>query len=522
MKPIKNLSAYICVVLLAAATASCGDFLDVKPVGKTTPTTAAELDRLLDNSTTAEMIFTDNNTGLSFAMLSDNFYISQSQKTESYPSGSNVIDRYAAYTFYDVIFNPAATPYLWTNGYKGVNIFNTVVEEMDDLSRSERESDLALKAVAQAKAGRAWWYMYAGLMYGPMWNPAGENDTRTIPYRTYSVPVHANPDLATTAEVFEYALGDMTDALADTPNYVPNPHRATKAAVHAMIAQLYMYQRNWPKMLEHADLAWTISLEQKGGDTDMMFYDYNLFYYDNYPAEVPEGQAPEVGATLRYHGDGDFANSFNREVLLARRSATGQGKAYYYCSQEFIDLFDDDDLRARLFLLDTSPSFEEDGIRKVYYRHNWSKIFPNGGLSYPMLLLMRAEAYARTGSVGKALADLNLLRRYRYEHDGTPGSWNLSGGESMSADELLHEIVRERRRELPIESVENTLDIKRYYYDTGKPWRRTSIVHYVGTKAYTWDLDSRDQVLNITNATIGYNPHWGLKPFTGTYAPSAN
>ena len=69
---------------------------------------------------------------------------------------------------------------------------------------TENNSAVANSLIAQAKAARAWTYLNLGLVYGPMYNPNGTNDTQTIPYRTESQPLVANPDRATTAELFQY------------------------------------------------------------------------------------------------------------------------------------------------------------------------------------------------------------------------------------------------------------------------------------------------------------------------------
>ena len=81
------------------------------------------------------------------------------------------------------------------------------------------------------------------------------------------------------------------------------------------------------------------------------------------------------------------------------------------------------------------------------------------GFSYPELLLMRAEAYARNSRKTEALSDLNTLRKYRY--DNTQGSTDLPNGAALTEDQLLEEILKERRRELPIATFQRVLDLKR-------------------------------------------------------------
>jgi hypothetical protein len=497
---------------------SCEDFLDVAPVGKLIPTKVTEIENLLNNTNTIDFQFLDNNRGCFYAYLGDNLSISEILSEYTYTSTHPNIDRYAAYTFYLPYTNPLTTHYFWNWGiYRSVGLFNNTIEAIAGLSSSERDTEYAKGVVAQAKAARAWIYLSGGLVYGPMYNPDGANDTKVIPYRVDASPLAPNPDLSTTAEIFEHVLQDLTDAL-DAPVNAGNPSRANKTAVYALHAQYYMYKRDWQNMLSYADQAWKLALETQGG-TDNLIYDFNDFKYTELPGSYTPGTDPEVSWNLTHSG-GDvlFRQSSGRENLLYRISPAGSNT---YPSDEYIELFDSNDLRYKLFMLKTLGTSVtvggvtyDDGIKLRYYRG--AKLLFNEGLTYPELLLMRAEAYARTNEPDKALEDLNTLRRYRYDN---LQSTDLPDGASLNVDQLLYEIIKERRREQPIESFQRTLDIKRYVYDTGKPWSKTSITHYIGAQAYTAPVDDTYFTLAIDNAVIAFNPHWGLTPNSTQYNP---
>ncbi|MBQ5804111.1 MAG: RagB/SusD family nutrient uptake outer membrane protein, partial [Bacteroidales bacterium] len=137
-------------------------------------------------------------------------------------------------------------------------------------------------------------------------------------------------------------------------------------------------------------------------------------------------------------------------------------------------------------------------------------------LTYPLLLLIKAEAEARTNKLTDALASLNTLRKYRYDGDAT----DLEGGAGMSQDQLLDEILKERRREQPLISFQRTLDLKRYALDGNKPWVRQTITHKVGNKTYSKSItDPYFQSLPIDNAIINHNPEWGLQPNNTPFEP---
>lgn len=513
---------YISLAVLGILIAGCSDFLDVKPVGKLIPTQVEEYENILNNSNTLDYHFIDNNGNNFFAFLGDNLEISENQAKYKYISSDPSIECYAAYTFYQPYQNPLKDQYTWTWGiYRATGLLNVAIEGIKGLSNGN--SEYGKQVIAQAKAARAWSYMIGGFGYGPMYNPEGENSFKTIPYRITDSPSAPNPDLSTTMELIELLERDLDDAM-EAPVHVSNPSRASKAAVLALRAELCMYKRDWNLMLKYANEAWNISVENKDG-VDKMIYDLKEFYYENDPSASPSpGTDVEVGLNLR-GPDAEFSLSTNRENLFYRTAPIGTRKSNCYPSKEFLSLFDTEhDLRYKLFMLkDLGYSTtvgdvkHDDGVRYIYFRG--SKTLPNQGITYPILLLMRAEAKARTNDFTGALEDLNLLRKYRYENEaGT----DLPNGSNLSADELLYEILKERRREQPIDSYQRTFDLKRYVYDTGKPWSKTEIVHKIGDKTYRAPIDNKYYTLPISNMVIEYNPHWGIKPNDSYYDPTSN
>ena len=131
---------------------------------------------------------------------------------------------------------------------------------------------------------------------------------------------------------------------------------------------------------------------------------------------------------------------------------------------------------------------------------------------------MIAEAEARTGNTANALSRLNLFRRFRYDYGG--GNTDLANGSSLSQDQLLTEILAERRREQPLATFQRTLDLKRYALDVGKPWCKTTITHQCGDK--TWSKSITDpyfQSLPIDNVILKYNPQWGIPENEVAYDP---
>lgn len=503
---------------------SCQDFLDVKPVGKLIPTQVEEYENILNSTYTVDGYYKDSNRGSFLAYLGDNLQLSENIAELFYTATNPAIYRYTAYVFKTPYENPEKSSTFWQGGiYKAVELFNCVIDGVKEVRTSET-AVLADELMAQAKAGRAWAYLTATLVYGPMYIPGHANDTKTIPYRTTSSATEPNPSLSTTAEAFAAVKKDLEDALLHAPKQVANPSRANLAAVQALMAYYYMFVSDFPNMLKYADMAWSSSLANKGS-VDNMIYDYNDFYYEPNPNAKPApGVDVETALELRVKNDDLLNQTNNRENLFYRVAAYIQHQQWGYPSDEFLDLFDrTHDLRFQLFALNALGYSKkvgqvtyDDGVVRQYFK---DRKISNGnqGITHPELLLMRAEAYARTKQLELALKDLNLLRSYRY--DRSLGNTDLPNGSSYTQDQLLEEILKERRRELPLATFQRFLDLKRLSLDTGKPWCKTAIEHKVGDQTYSAPVNSEFYILPIPNNIIKYNPQWGITLDERPYNP---
>lgn len=118
---------------------------------------------------------------------------------------------------------------------------------------------------------------------------------------------------------------------------------------------------------------------------------------------------------------------------------------------------------------------------------------------------------ARTNDLAGALADLNYLRKFRHK-TGTP-DLGISG-----QDNIIQEVIDERRRELPVGSHKRFFDLKRFSLESGKPWSKTSVTHTVKGTAYTQNVDSEYFTLPISNDVLRFNPHWGIPLETAVWS----
>lgn len=505
------------ITVIAFIALSCNKFLDVKPAGKLIPPPGdiSSFDRLLNNTSTIDWVYQNNNRSSSLVFLTDDVEITNNQADYAWYDGHPNIDNYFAFIFKKPYGNPNVQDYYWNWGfYRQAQYFNTCIEGVNSV-RTADVSKGADEIIAQATIARAWSYFYATMGYGPVYKPGGDNSKKTIPYRTSSDVMSKMEDLSTQEEVFQKVLADIHANLKNTPEQVPSNTCFGKVQAYAFLAYYHLFTQKFDSVAVYADKALTMAANQKGGMRNL-FYDYNLFKW----ADAKVATNPDQRNTSSINtseGLDPITATYNREICLYRPSASAGGTSYYP-SQEYLALFDrTTDLRCEYFFFEhlgykttVSGTVYDDGRRII---NSQTKIATTSGFTFPEILLMRAEANARLGKTSQALADLNYLRALRHK-TGTPALTIID------KDQLTNEIIKERRRELPVGSPKRFFDLKRLCLDSGKPWSKTEIVHYVKGTPHRASIDSDFFILPIRNEILRWNPHWNIPLDTSPWSNS--
>jgi hypothetical protein len=512
------------ILILSFIISSCERFLDVKPVGSLIPTDVEQFDNLLYNSKTYDFLFSDNNRGSLLLPLSDEVVISDVVITSSYKGASN--DRFNPYIFAKPYLNPYMTDdYFLEAAYKAALYFNTVIDGITDLGGEE--STMGKQLIAQAKAGRAWTYLMAGITYGPMYKKGGDNSSKTISYRTSSGATQETPELSSVEELFNLVKEDLEYAVVNCPTEVIKNVRINKTSANAIMAQMYMFQADYDNMFTYAQAAWDLLVSARGEENTM--YDFNDFSLSP-GVKIPKaGEDHELYDALTDPSGDVLSNPDNKEILFYRFCPVDGLSCK--ASNEYIALFDSStdiegdrdsyaDLRKKFFMLNVNTQAAEGAcIRDVRFgskMNDDTKMIATQGISTPELLLMLAEAAARTNKTTIALNALNLLRSKRYTPEAIAA--NSTRINSLTGDNLIQEILKERQKELPWKSAKRFWDLKRYNAnDPGKPWTKTQITRTVFGTQYTGIIGSDDYQLEIVNKFVTFNPHWGLEVYSGAW-----
>ena len=510
---------YILFFTITVLFSACTKFLDVKPAGKLIPETGdvASYANLLNNDYTLTGGFSNNNSGCRLNYLTDDIEMSNYQATYFWISSFPNIDSYFAHIFKTPYDNPnTADLYTWwMDFYRSVEYLNVCIDGVNSV-RTEKEEQLANETIAQAKVARAYLFFNLGLIYGPVYDPKGTNNFRTIPMRTQSDVMAPMEDLSTNGEIFSQVLKDIHSSLPVIPEVTGTPAKFGKVATLAFLAHYHLFTQKYDSVALYANQALTLAATQNGG-IDNLLYDYNKITWAD--AAVASDPNKKNASTLNTsQGSVPLTANYHREMLLYRKCSTPPGASYAYPSAGFLNLFNAaQDLRRDFFFFEyngyktiQAGVTYDDGRKVLNYQ---SKMARTSGFSYPELLLIRAEGRARTNDLAGAIADLNLLRKFRMKPGFTPFS-------STSQDAVIEEVLNERRRELPVGSQKRFLDLKRLVLEKGKPWAKESITHIVNGTPYTANVNSDYFRMPIQNDVILRNPHWGLEVETRPWSSS--
>lgn len=458
--------------MFAITLTSCEDFLDVKPKGKLIPNTVSDYDKLMISDDAVKWNFLDNNTGSLIPNLTDDVKMTPAVE-ESFANSYN-LDRFRAYKYEQAYVDKNTSSYMWDKGYANILAFNTIINKTNEVAVSDADKLLAKKIISQAKVGRAWIYFNFANIYGPVFDPNGKNDGKTIPLVLDHDIDNPIPDLSSVNDIYDFLTKDLRSEISNLPVNVKDPFRASRKAGSALLAQIYLFKQQYDSVAYYADKAWA---------GEEFLYDYNTFEKDPVSNEV----------------SGLVTNATQKENLFYRQTARNVSTGMGYVSDELVNLYDENDLRFKYFISKRSGKGDDVEYQQDYDKNNFAKTV---GFSHPEVLLLRAEAYARLNRRQDAIDVLNILKKNRYE-TGTE-AWELG---DKTQDDVIELVLNERRKELAFLTNKRFLDLKRFSVEVGKPWSKQKVVHMIGEDKYEGDIATKFQV-EISPEVLEMNPHW--------------
>ena len=460
---------YILPVILILGFAACENYVDITPTGKKT----------VDSTDTYyELIALPNRAyhPAAFALLSDNVWSKE----------SNIIgNEFISWDGINMTFNEAANRKelsdnnLYENCYTYILRSNIVISLVD---ASLGDKDVKELAKAEAKIMRAWDHFILINTFAKAYNPeTAATDGGVAIIDKYDL--EATPTKSTVAQVYDFIIKDIEEALPYLQEEPVNVYHPSKAFGYALAARVYLFHRDWKKAKEAAEESLKlnntlIDLGAKGGPTKVTTY--------------AKGGNPEV---LNYAYMGGPT-----EVLVF---------CYGMLSPEMVQLFGQNDERLNQFFKtsDNSIYYFDEGSGAALWNTSitYSKFQPMSvGMRTAEVYLILAEAKARLKDIPGAVQTLNQLREKR-----------IKGAEAVLPEPateraMVQAVIDERRKEL-ISGFSRFWDLKRYNTEADYAKTITRTFPLVSTdvekKTYTLKPDSRLYIIPFPLAAREKNPN---------------
>ena len=388
MKSKNYILSVLAIGLMTGSMVSCSDFLDTKP-----STSVDDTDVFQTTSGAQSALngcyYQMRAYGSGGANRGDDYGIPSIQMISDM-CGEDVMNNGSGWYLYNYNYwgetqaNIFRTDQLWTFHYRLVNNLNSVITYVDD---SEGEDMDKQYIKGQALALRGWAYFDLARLY---------QQTYAIAKDMPGVPIYTEPTVdgtqgkprGTLEETYQQILSDLTTAESMLEGFVRSssyPNVFDQTVVQGVLSQVYQVMNNWAKSEEYAKK------------------DYSPF-------------------AMWYNGD--------------RKCWTFAG---FILSDQFVDLFDEDDIRFKQFENWSTGSGQTK--KEFWISHKFRDNEDCRGSMVVMrsdeMLLNAAEACAHQGKDTEAKALLWQLQDLR----------NAKRTEA-SGDELIEAILKERRKEL--------------------------------------------------------------------------
>lgn len=471
---------YLLLVLILVSFSGCKNYLDIVPKGKLIPTTVEDYENMLNEITVASYgdYFID--------LITDDAFLPEVQPRNLFTKLA--LNGRRIYTFKKDVFDESSNDFLWSETYKRIFYFNSVVDNIMDAIDG---SDQAKRSVrAEALFGRALEHLLLVNIYARHYDPATAATDPGIPL-VLVADIGAKHKRNTVKAVYEQILSDLEEAVKFLPESSKiSKFRTNKAAGYALLSRVYLYMGDYAKSQGYASQ----SLASYNTLVDMNTYEVII------PGPFPFVPGAPLGWTDIPDGQ------YHPETLVARHFLRPFGLGMDVCaSPELTALFNNDDMRWVLYYANGWPpappfNYMENEHVKIYLRGD----FFNNALSTPEVYLNRAECKVRANDMQGALDDVNMLRKNRIK----PTAYKVLtlADFNNNQEQVLRFVLEERRRELAFTG-NRIADLKRLNKD---PRFSKVIKHMAEGQEYILEPNSDNYLRQIWPAASKYNPDWEL------------
>jgi hypothetical protein len=397
-------------------------------------------------------------------LLSDNVYIAIVNS-----------NRYLAEFNYSYLNTHANSLSTWTDLYNAVMRLNNVI------NANVPSSAVSNQLKGEALTLRAILYFYAVNIWGKPYtvDPNAEGVPIVLTYDPLLLPSRSK-----VSEVYAQIDKDLAEAFSLMTNTAKNSSYVTKYVAKAMQARVALFKGDW-------NAAKTAALEvvTSGG--------YSLAASANYVNywRAASPQAAKVETILEITSDAVANGGF--DALAYFFDATGYGDAI--AADTLYNMYSATDVRRNLMNPGTKGGQQVKFVTKYPNSNNAADKDDSKIIRYSEILLILAEAYARTNDNTNALLYLNMVAKQRDP--------SFAGYTSNGTD-LIDDILDERRKELAFEG-HRYWDLTR----TNQDVVRTNLNgNYPSTAPLTLAATSTKRIWAIPQSERDANPNISQNP----------
>ncbi|SDL98258.1 RagB/SusD family nutrient uptake outer membrane protein [Chryseobacterium taihuense] len=410
---IKNLSKILYTVAFSAAVLSfnsCGeDWLDLKPEGRPTvgevPLGGFEAKAFgLYSSLRTQGGVSDFSYVWTHCIRADDN--EKGSTTNDGATDGNVFNNFAY-----VATNGNITSD-WNGHYKIIYDANELINTAE---ASGDTSSGTLVNIAEAKAIRAFCYFELRRDFGEI----------PVILKTIATPVDEIAPKKTIAEVDAQIKKDLEEAANVLPNQWPSVYlgRATKGLANSLLSKLYLYQGNYAKALEYAELVINSGI-----------YQLNSYYDAEFTKAGNNSKESILEVQKTYDFPTKYTNNFYESQGVRGSGVWDLGWGFNVPSTELVSIYENGDLRKKTTILTSggpdiyntpnltlpsSPPLAQQywngkaytlPSERTFYAQNknhWENIKL---IRYADIILIAAEAALQSGNAGKATTYLNMIR----------------------------------------------------------------------------------------------------------------
>ncbi|PRD52105.1 RagB/SusD family nutrient uptake outer membrane protein [Sphingobacterium gobiense] len=467
---MKKTQHIILALVSILALVGCEKYVDIKTQGQLTPGSIENFRYLLNSTTNWEAAPALPD------IASDDLEIVDGSAQQQALASNDYQGYYARAYQWSAVIYPMDNQYYkddnWARIYNTVVYANTVIGETPNAKDGTAAEKEAL--IAEAKVHRASAYLMLVNTYAKPYKAETASTDLGVPL-VLQQTTEQSLARASVQQVYDAIIEDLLTAIPALPTEQQFRTLPTKASAYGILARTYLYMNRYAEAKEAAD-----------------------------QALATHNELIDLTAIPELNVDAYPRRFINPEILLTKvpvNGVTAYSPTAFRLSDDLLSLFDEHDQRYNLFTVPGSTiSSWEVYEGRYYYLDNVLNEGRNVGPTVPEMLLIKAEAEARSNQAAAAMSLVNQLRAKRILIDGQVEL------QAANAEEALIQVIAERRREFMFRML-RWWDMRRLKDEAlfTKTYTRT-----FGGQSFTLSPSSNRYVFPIAEYEIDLSP--GLQP----------